>query len=235
MSDVPIRVSRRLRAKLLEAQKYKSPLEFLKILKGFKFADLKPELPAIAEFSTGDTMGASCDKLAAMFGISREDQDAFAISSHKRAAAAWESGYYNDEVIALQPEPGREMVHHDNGVRGDSSPEKLAKLRAGLREALRHGYGGQCFLPHRRRLRGPGDVAGQSEGAGPEAESHHQRLHFLFRRIRSMSCCWVRPMLRPAFWSATGSAPTTSVCSSFTKHLRGRFSQTCGRSPQTAS
>lgn len=129
MSDVPIRVSRRLRAKLLEAQKYKSPLEFLKILKGFKFADLKPELPAIAEFSTGDTMGASCDKLAAMFGISREDQDAFAISSHKRAAAAWESGYYNDEVIALQPEPGRDMVHHDNGVRGDSSPEKLAKLR----------------------------------------------------------------------------------------------------------
>jgi acetyl-CoA acetyltransferase family protein len=129
MSDVPIRVSRRLRKKLLESQKYKSPLEFFKLLKGFRFSDLKPELPAIAEFSTGDTMGASCDKLAAMFQISREEQDAFAISSHIRAAEAWESGFYDDEVIPVQPESGRDAITRDNGVRADSSPEKLAKLR----------------------------------------------------------------------------------------------------------
>ncbi len=129
MSDVPIRVSRRLRKKLLESQKYKSPLEFLKILKGFSFKDLKPELPAIAEFSTGDTMGASCDKLAAMFGISREDQDAFAVSSHKRAAAAWETGFYDDDIVPVSNGTGSEPVLRDNGIRADSSPEKLAKLR----------------------------------------------------------------------------------------------------------
>jgi len=129
MSDVPIRVSRRLRKKLLESQKYKSPLEFVKLLKGFKLSDLKPELPAIAEFSTGDTMGKSCDKLAAMFGVSREDQDRFAIASHKRAAAAWEEGLYDNEVIAVSAGRKGETVTRDNGIRADSAPEKLAKLR----------------------------------------------------------------------------------------------------------
>lgn len=129
MSDVPIRVSRRLRKKLLESQKYKSPLEFTKLMKGFRLSDLKPELPAIAEFSTGDTMGASCDKLAAMFGISREAQDAYAISSHKRAAAAAEAGFFDKEVMPVQPASGHEPVIRDNGVRPDSSPEKLAKLK----------------------------------------------------------------------------------------------------------
>jgi len=128
MSDVPIRVSRRLRKKLLESQKFKSPFEFLKLLKGFNFSDLKPELPAIAEFSTGDTMGKSCDKLAAMFKVSREDQDTFALSSHKRADAAWENGLFEDEVIPI-PVGRNGVVHKDNGIRGDSSAEKLAKLR----------------------------------------------------------------------------------------------------------
>lgn len=128
MSDVPIRVSRRLRKKLLESQKYKSPFEFLKLLKGFKFSDLKPELPAIAEFSTGDTMGKSCDKLAAMFKVSREDQDTFALSSHKRADAAWENGFFEDEVIPI-PVGKNGVIHKDNGIRGDSSTDKLAKLR----------------------------------------------------------------------------------------------------------
>lgn len=129
MSDVPIRISRRLRKKLLESQKYKSPLEFLKILKGFRLGDLKTELPAIAEFSTGDTMGASCDKLAAMFGISREAQDEFAIRSHKLAAEAWEAGFYKGDVLPLQPESGKDAITRDNGFRADSTAEKLAKLR----------------------------------------------------------------------------------------------------------
>lgn len=129
MSDVPIRVSRRLRKKLLESQKYKSPLEFFKLLKGFRLSDLKPELPAIAEFSTGDTMGKSCDKLAAMFGVSREDQDTFAISSHKRAAAAWVDGLNDSEVMPVQTGKNGTVVTRDNGIRDDSTPEKLAKLR----------------------------------------------------------------------------------------------------------
>lgn len=130
MSDVPIRVSRRLRKKLLESRKYKSPLEYFKLLKGFRFADLKPELPAIAEFSTGDTMGKSCDKLAAMFQVSREDQDTFAISSHKRAAEAWSKGVISKEVIAVPAGRNGEAITEDNGIRGDSTPEQLAKLMA---------------------------------------------------------------------------------------------------------
>ncbi len=129
MSDVPIRVSRRLRKKLLESQKYKSPLEFFKLLKGFKFSDLKPELPAIAEFSTNETMGQSCDKLAAMFNVSREAQDDYAVKSHQKAAKAWESGTFDSEVITLPNSRGEGSIKQDNGIRGDSSHEKLAKLR----------------------------------------------------------------------------------------------------------
>ncbi|MCH8567178.1 MAG: thiolase family protein [Balneolales bacterium] len=129
MSDVPIRVSRKLRAKLLESRKYKSPLEYTKLLKGFKFSDLAPELPAIAEFSTGETMGESCDKLAAQFGVSRSQQDSFAAASHKRAAAAWKDGFYDDEVIPVAAGSKNNPVGFDNGIREDSEPEKLAKLR----------------------------------------------------------------------------------------------------------
>lgn len=129
MSDIPVRFRKKFRQKVLDARKYKSPIEFLKFFRGLGFKDFLPELPAIAEFSTGETMGQSADRMAARFGVSRQDQDEFAMRSHLLAAKATAEGILDKELIPVSNPPKFEMVKHDNGFRADTTMEKLGKLR----------------------------------------------------------------------------------------------------------
>lgn len=129
MSDIPVRFKKKFRQKVLAARKYKSPIDFLGFLKGLRFKDLAPELPAIAEFSTGETMGQSADRMAAKFGVSRNDQDEFAMRSHLTAAKATEEGLLDQELIPAKVPPKFDVVKHDNGFRADTTMEKLSKLR----------------------------------------------------------------------------------------------------------
>jgi len=101
MSDVPIRFSREVRKRMLKSQKVKGFGGYLGLLKGLQFSHLAPELPAIAEFSTGEVMGSSADRLAAAWGVSREDQDNFAYRSHTLSAAAHKNGIFKDEITAV--------------------------------------------------------------------------------------------------------------------------------------
>jgi acetyl-CoA acetyltransferase family protein len=71
------------------------------------------------------SLGESAELLADRYGISREAQDAFAVKSHRRAAAAWDAGVYDDQVVAV---PGTDLAR-DEGIRPDSSPEALARLK----------------------------------------------------------------------------------------------------------
>jgi acetyl-CoA acyltransferase len=66
MSDVPIRFSKEMRKRFIASMKYKKPLDWLKFFKGFKLSYLAPEAPAIAEFSTGEVMGHSSDRLVSV-------------------------------------------------------------------------------------------------------------------------------------------------------------------------
>lgn len=128
LSDPPIRVRRPLRKRLLAADKARGIRDYLALLRGLRPTDLLPELPAIAEFSTGLTMGQTAERLATRLRISREDQDAYALSSHRRSAAAASGGRFDDVAPAF-PEPSYRMVSADNGIRADSSLEKLSSLR----------------------------------------------------------------------------------------------------------
>jgi len=101
MSDVPIRFSRPVRKRLLKAGKAKGVLGLAALARGLALADLAPEAPAIAEFSTGEVMGASADRLAAAWGAGRADQDAFALRSHTLAAAAHKAGALRDEITPV--------------------------------------------------------------------------------------------------------------------------------------
>jgi len=92
------------------------------------FTDILPQRPKIAERTTGQVMGEAAEEMARRNEISREAQDAFAVQSHHRAAAAIASGRFADEVAPVQTPDGR-WVHADNLVRADTSIEKLAKLR----------------------------------------------------------------------------------------------------------
>jgi acetyl-CoA acetyltransferase family protein len=70
------------------------------------------------------SLGESAEKLAELYHVSREDQDAFAVRSHRNAAAAWDAGRY-DWVV---PVPDT-ALERDEGIRPDTSVEKLAKLK----------------------------------------------------------------------------------------------------------
>lgn len=128
-SDAPVRISDALKKTLMAAQKAKGMGGMWQVFKQFKFKSLAPVAPAIAEFSTGLTMGQDADQLAAKFGVSREAQDAFALSSHQKAAAAWEAGDFADEVVPMPIQPKFQVVEQDDTFYADSSIEKLAKLR----------------------------------------------------------------------------------------------------------
>ncbi len=91
---------------------------------------LAPVPPAIAERSTSETMGDSAEKMAKANGISRESQDQYAVESHAKAIAAWESGIFDDEVMAFHVPPRfKETVERDTIPRADTTLEKIATLR----------------------------------------------------------------------------------------------------------
>lgn len=99
---------------------------------GWRFVN--PNFPHSTE-----SMGETGENVAERHGVSREDQDAFAAASHRRAAAAWENGVFDDEVISIQAPSAKRnsepaTVARDEGIRPDTTPESLARLRPAFRE-----------------------------------------------------------------------------------------------------
>src|SRR5207237_3295655 len=130
LSDVPILFSRNMAEAFVGASKGKSALAKLGAFKKVRPRDLLPDTPAIAESTTGLSMGESAEKMAKENHISREAQDRFALQSHKRAATATAEGRFKDEVMTVIVPPAFEtIVDTDNLIRGDSTLEALSKLR----------------------------------------------------------------------------------------------------------
>lgn len=130
LSDVPMLLGRRLRNTLVAASKAKSLGQRMKVLAGIRPRDLAPITPAIAEPTTGETMGQSAERMAKENGISREAQDHWAARSHRLAAQGTEDGRLLQEITPVYVPPGfEEFIDRDNGIRTDTSEEKLATLR----------------------------------------------------------------------------------------------------------
>lgn len=128
LSDIPIQLKKNLRTRIIESRKAKSLQDYVGLLSGFSPGDLIPEIPAIAEYSTGETMGESADKLAATFNVSREEQDEYALRSHHSAARGWDGGPLDEEVMSVSVPKDFEPITRDNVFRTDTSMEKLASL-----------------------------------------------------------------------------------------------------------
>jgi acetyl-CoA acyltransferase len=130
LSHVPITVSDKLSKTLIIASRGKTLGRRLSLFSSVRPKDLIPVTPAIAEPTTGETMGESAERMAKENGISREDQDAWALRSHELAGAGTQDGRLTREITPVYLPPGYEkVIDRDNGVRTDSSLEKLAKLR----------------------------------------------------------------------------------------------------------
>ncbi len=143
-SDPPILFPRSMRRKLLLSQRIKTAGDRLKFLLSMRFADFVPQRPAIAEFLTGRVMGEDCELLAGKFNISREAQDAFAARSHAQAASAWEAGRYGQ--VAPVTLPGGEIIREDNGIRPDTTTQKLARLKPAFAQNGTLTAGNSSFL-----------------------------------------------------------------------------------------
>ena len=130
LSDVPILHSRRMSQLLVAASRAKSLGERIGIFAKVRPRDLVPVSPAIAEPSTGQSMGQSAEKMAKENGIAREAQDRVALMSHQRAAAATADGRLTGEIAPWFGGKGMdEVTTADNGIRADSTLAALAALR----------------------------------------------------------------------------------------------------------
>jgi len=130
LSDIPILHSRRMSQVLVGASRAKTLGERIRWFASVRPRDLVPVTPAIAEPSTGLSMGQSAEVMAKENGISRDAQDRYALASHQRAAAATADGRLTAEIVPWFGGPGMDQVTTtDNGIRADSTLEALSQLK----------------------------------------------------------------------------------------------------------
>ena len=130
LSKPPITYSDAVVDALMAASSAKDMPSKLRAFSGVRPKDLAPRPPALADLSSGLTMGDAAEKMARENGISREAQDRYAYESHMKAVEAWDKGIYDDEVMAFPiPPKYTDTVSRDGIPRADTTLEKLASLR----------------------------------------------------------------------------------------------------------
>jgi acetyl-CoA acyltransferase len=128
-SVAPIGVSKKFARTLLDLSKTKTLGQKLSLIKQLRFKDILPVPPAVAEYSTGLSMGQTAEQMAKTHGITRQAQDELAHRSHTLATASWQQGKLAAEVMTAHPEPYGAYIDKDNCIRENSELAAYAKLR----------------------------------------------------------------------------------------------------------
>jgi acetyl-CoA C-acetyltransferase len=123
ISDAPLTYPREYQRLLLASSRARSLGERVSPWLGLRLSHFKPVTPAVVEPRTGLSMGQSTEAMAKRWKVTREEQDALALESHHKAAAAWKEGFYQDLVVS------HAGLVTDNNIRADTTLERLAKLR----------------------------------------------------------------------------------------------------------
>lgn len=122
-SDIPVEFNKKFSDAMAKVNYSRTTGDKLKALASIRPADLAPVFPAVKEPRTGLSMGESCEVMAKEWKVSREEQDQLALDSHKKAAAAYDEGFFDDLVYEFSG------VSKDGIVRGDTTMDKMAKLK----------------------------------------------------------------------------------------------------------
>jgi acetyl-CoA C-acetyltransferase len=122
ISDLPVAYRPKFARRLVQMSRARRLGDKLRAWSGFRPRELVPVIPGIAEPTTGLTMGQHTERMARDWGVTRQEQDALAIESHRKAAAAYRRGFLQDLVYPFMG------VTQDNNLRADSTMEQLAKL-----------------------------------------------------------------------------------------------------------
>ncbi len=105
---------------------------------------VNPKMPSEWTISLGE----GAELLADKYSISRDEQDAFALASHVNAAAAWDAGWFDAEVV---PAAGADLAR-DECIRADTSPSQVGLAGGGV-PVVGHGDGGELVTDERWRVR----------------------------------------------------------------------------------
>ena len=122
-SDLPIEVSDALQKSLLALNKAKTFGDRVKIFAAMRFKDLIPKTASVDEPRTHLSMGDHCELMVKEWKVTRQEQDELALASHLNGAKAYEAGFFSDLVFPFQG------IKKDGTLRGDTTIEKLAKLK----------------------------------------------------------------------------------------------------------
>jgi acetyl-CoA C-acetyltransferase len=133
VSDSPVVFGDKFQHRMIGLNAARSTGDKLKAFKGFSFGELTPVAPSTQEPRTGLSMGQHCELMAKEWGISRDEQDRFALKSHQNAARAYDEGFHDDLVV---PCAG---IVRDNNIRADTSLEKMASLKPAFDRTSGHG------------------------------------------------------------------------------------------------
>jgi len=128
-SVAPIGVSKKFARTLLDLSKAKTFGQKFNLIRQLGFKDIMPVPPAVAEYSTGLSMGQTAEQMAKTHGISRQDQDALAHRSHTLATESWAQGKLAGEVMTAHPEPYKQFIDKDNCIRENSVLDGYARLK----------------------------------------------------------------------------------------------------------
>jgi len=123
VSDAPVVYPDEYRAILMQMHRARSPLARIAPIFKIRPKHFKPVLPGVVEPQTGLSMGESMEATAQLWEVQREHQDQLALSSHIKAAAAYDAGWYEDLVIPFMD------AEEDNNIRRDTTFEKLSTLK----------------------------------------------------------------------------------------------------------
>jgi acetyl-CoA acyltransferase len=130
LSNVPILHSRGFSDALVAASKAKTIGQRMQAFSSIRAKDFIPITPAIAEPTTGETMGQSAEKMAKLNGVTREEQDVLALASHQNAHKGTADGRLTAEIVPVSIPPRFEQaMTSDNGIRSDTTAEQLAGLK----------------------------------------------------------------------------------------------------------
>jgi acetyl-CoA C-acetyltransferase len=159
--------------------------------------------------------GISADLIATLNGHSREDVDAYAAESQRRAAAAWENGYFDRSVITMVDEIGMPLIKRDEAIRPGTTVESLSKLPAVFTRLGEMGFNQQAILKFPQiknieHVHTAGNSSGIVDGAGGAliaSAAMGERLGLKPRaRIRSCASVGTDPTLM-----LTGPTPSAQI------------------------
>ncbi|MBI4228094.1 MAG: acetyl-CoA C-acyltransferase [Deltaproteobacteria bacterium] len=130
VSSMPILYTKRFRTIFRDYARTHNPIKKVKQLLKLRIQDFIPNAREIAELYTGISMANYAEKIAKENHISRNDQDAFSLRSHKLAFQATEDGRLRREVMSLLVPPNfSSVVSFDNGIRKDLRMDDLSRLK----------------------------------------------------------------------------------------------------------